>query len=137
MRGPLDFLLFCSRHCSTSDQRSRYSGSPYSNGWDATLQSLSQKKNLNSYQYTLGDDGLIPLRSVVQERLDQIIEEQKVRQAVTGSAIPKFKLENSYNFFVFAEEGGPVGKGTARDEAEPHKAIVSQVQPHGRRTAGR
>lgn len=78
-KQPFDRRLFCSRHCSTSDQRSRYSGSPYSNGWDATLQSLSQKKILNSYQYTLGDDGLIPLKCVIQERLDQIIEEQKVR----------------------------------------------------------
>ncbi|XP_018569560.1 myotubularin-related protein 3 isoform X2 [Anoplophora glabripennis] len=66
-----------SRQHSVGDQRSRCSGSPYSNGWDATFQGASQKNNLNSYQYTLGDDGLIPLRCVVQERLDQIIDEHK------------------------------------------------------------
>lgn len=49
-----------------------------SNGWDHTLHSLPQSKTSYSYQYQLGDDGLVPLRSVVQERLDQIIEEQKV-----------------------------------------------------------
>ncbi|KAJ8917303.1 hypothetical protein NQ315_002321 [Exocentrus adspersus] len=77
--GCAQTFTFSQRANGTSDQRSGYSSSPYSNGWDTTLHTLSrqQKKNLNSYQYTLGEDGLIPLRCVVQERLDQIIDEQK------------------------------------------------------------
>ncbi|KAJ8958515.1 hypothetical protein NQ318_002309 [Aromia moschata] len=69
-----------SNHFGT-DKTSAYSSSPFfingSNMWENGLHNLSQQKNFHSYQYTLGEDGLIPLRCVVQERLDHIIEEQK------------------------------------------------------------
>lgn len=67
----------------TSGKNSRYSTPPlYSrtpsgNGWEATLNLLSYK-NPNMHNCRLENDGLIPLRSDMQERLWQIIEEQQV-----------------------------------------------------------
>ncbi|KAJ8985222.1 hypothetical protein NQ317_018251 [Molorchus minor] len=63
--------------------RSGYSPTSHftaSSGWDKTLHYLvtEPKKFLHSYQqHNLDEDGLIPLRCVIQERLVQIIEEQK------------------------------------------------------------
>ncbi|KRT84772.1 tyrosine phosphatase, partial [Oryctes borbonicus] len=72
---------------STSGKTSRYSTpplysrTPSANGWDNTLMSFGQQKNVySSYQCNLGDDGLIPLRCDMQERLWQIIEDHRIRE---------------------------------------------------------
>ncbi|CAG9861292.1 unnamed protein product [Phyllotreta striolata] len=71
----------CNGNATISQDRdsSKYSNSPHlttaSNGWDNSLHNLTQQQNIYAYQYPLGDDGLVVLRSVVQERLNQIIEE--------------------------------------------------------------
>ncbi|KAK9719411.1 FYVE zinc finger [Popillia japonica] len=72
---------------STSGKTSRYSTpplysrTPSANGWDNTLMSFGQQKNVyTSYQCNLGDDGLIPLRCDMQERLWQIIEDHRIRE---------------------------------------------------------
>lgn len=51
-----------------------YSRTPSVNGWDNSL----MQKTAYAYHCTLGDDGLIPLRSDMQDRLWQIIEEHRV-----------------------------------------------------------
>lgn len=58
-----------------------------SNGWDNTLHNYSSQKASYSYQYPLGEDGLIPLKSVVQERLDQILEDHKKKVDVLQKQI--------------------------------------------------
>ncbi|XP_072381747.1 phosphatidylinositol-3,5-bisphosphate 3-phosphatase MTMR3 isoform X1 [Diabrotica undecimpunctata] len=69
----------CNGNQQDERERSKNSNSPQlttvSNGWDNSLHNLTQQKNIYSYQNPLGDDGLVILRSVVQERLNQIIEE--------------------------------------------------------------
>ncbi|XP_057669078.1 myotubularin-related protein 3 isoform X1 [Diorhabda carinulata] len=48
-----------------------------SNGWDHSLHIMAHHKNIFSYQNPLGEDGLVILRCEVQERLNQIIEENQ------------------------------------------------------------
>ncbi|KAI4455089.1 myotubularin-related [Holotrichia oblita] len=81
--------VVCGHHHSgsTSGKTSRYSTpplysrTPSANGWDNTLMSFGQQKNVySSYQCNLGDDGLVPLRCDMQERLWQIIEDHRIRE---------------------------------------------------------
>ncbi|CAG9820539.1 unnamed protein product [Phaedon cochleariae] len=64
---------------SGSDRRSKCSSatqlSSTNNGWDSSLHNFSQPKNMFSYHYPLGEDGLVTLKSAVQERLNQILED--------------------------------------------------------------
>nr|XP_022920445.1 myotubularin-related protein 3 [Onthophagus taurus]XP_022920446.1 myotubularin-related protein 3 [Onthophagus taurus]XP_022920447.1 myotubularin-related protein 3 [Onthophagus taurus] len=56
-----------------------YSRTPSANGWDNTLTYLNQQQKY--YQCSsLGDDGLVPLRSDLQDRLWQIIEEHRMKE---------------------------------------------------------
>lgn len=48
------------------------------NGWDNMFH-ITQKKIFYVPQHPLGEDGLITLKSPVQERLNQIDEEYQVR----------------------------------------------------------
>lgn len=48
------------------------------NGWDNMFHISAQKKIFDIPQHPLGEDGLIGLRSPVQERLNQIEEEYQV-----------------------------------------------------------
>lgn len=79
------FLNFSHHHSdNTSGKTSTYSTpppysrTPSANGWDNSLMQVGQQKTNYAYHYTLGDDGLIPLKSDMQERLWQIIEEHRV-----------------------------------------------------------
>lgn len=96
--GNVDFCKVCAQNIkfihgkhshhsnSTSGKNSRYSTPPlYSrtpsgNNWETTLNSIGHPKTTPVYRSTLGDDGLIPLRSDMQDRLWQIIEEQKRKE---------------------------------------------------------
>ncbi|XP_045469511.1 myotubularin-related protein 4 isoform X2 [Harmonia axyridis] len=57
-----------------------FSRTSSSNGWDNTLSSLQRQNTCQYVQYHLGEDGLIPLRSYIQERISKIIEEGKKKE---------------------------------------------------------
>ncbi|XP_044763378.1 myotubularin-related protein 3 isoform X2 [Coccinella septempunctata] len=57
-----------------------FSRTSSSNGWDNTLSSLQRQNTCQYVQYHLGEDGLIPLRSYIQERITKIIEEGKKKE---------------------------------------------------------
>ncbi|KAF5304213.1 hypothetical protein FQR65_LT08020 [Abscondita terminalis] len=97
--GNIDFCKVCAQNIkfihgkhshnsnSTSGKNSRYSTPPlYSrtpsgNNWETTLNSIAHPKTATTtHRSTLGDDGLVPLRSDMQDRLWQIIEEQKRKE---------------------------------------------------------
>ncbi|KAG5900294.1 hypothetical protein JTB14_000821 [Gonioctena quinquepunctata] len=81
----------CGNRCN-GDGRSKYSSSTsthvsINNGWDNSLHNFTQNKNIFSYQYPLGEDGLVILKSVVQERLSQIIEEYNRKVELLGKEL--------------------------------------------------
>ncbi|KAK9880690.1 hypothetical protein WA026_011925 [Henosepilachna vigintioctopunctata] len=57
-----------------------FSRTSSSNGWDNTLSSLQKQTTCQYIQYHLGEDGLIPLRSYIQERISKMIEEGKRKE---------------------------------------------------------
>ena len=76
-------LKFVNDASSSKAEMSKYSISPMysrassSSGWETGLQQ-SRPWHHQTHPYNLGDDGLIPVTSVAQERLWQIIQEHKV-----------------------------------------------------------
>ncbi|XP_074030233.1 phosphatidylinositol-3,5-bisphosphate 3-phosphatase MTMR4 isoform X2 [Leptinotarsa decemlineata] len=84
--------LVCGNQCN-GNMISKYSSSTSThlsntnNGWDTSLHNFTKNKNLDSYRYPLGEDGLVILRSVVQERLSQIIEEHHRKVDMLGKEL--------------------------------------------------
>lgn len=73
----------CSNHRSEAPKyciSPLYSRTSSSSGWDTGLS--PHKPWHQTHPYNLGDDGLIPVTSVAQERLWQIIQEHKVRKNI-------------------------------------------------------
>ncbi|XP_049825231.1 myotubularin-related protein 4 isoform X2 [Aethina tumida] len=59
------------------------------NGWD----SLSHQRASYPYQFALSVDGLVPLRSPIQERLDQIIEDQKRKEDLLQKELHTYRQQ--------------------------------------------
>ncbi|XP_050311244.1 myotubularin-related protein 4 isoform X2 [Anthonomus grandis grandis] len=89
VQRPVDTVDSTEEHCKTCSQgvntvnsNCRYQSSDSSssiNGWPKYLYSHTRNSKYKGRisNCHLGDDGLIPVRSLVQERLDQIIEEHR------------------------------------------------------------
>lgn len=70
----------CAQGMKVANENCRYPSriSPNQNGWDgAYLHSHPHRYKGRPQHCQLGEDGLMPLRSPIQERLDQILEEQR------------------------------------------------------------
>lgn len=97
--GNFDFCKVCAQNIkfihgkhshnsnNTSGKNSRfstpplYSRTPSGNNWETTLNSVvGEQKSVALNQSRLGDDGLVPLRSDMQDRLWQIIKKQKRKE---------------------------------------------------------
>ncbi|CAH0548600.1 unnamed protein product [Brassicogethes aeneus] len=68
------------------------------NGWDHVNSGANQtppyhKTSITSYQFAPSVDGLVPLRSPIQERLDQIIEDQKRKEDLLQKELHTYRQQ--------------------------------------------
>lgn len=73
-------------HKCKNDRRPRCCSENSMNGWDNMFH-LTQKKTFYVPQHPLGEDGLVSLRSPVQEMLKQIEDDYQVRKSIKLSNI--------------------------------------------------
>ncbi|XP_063929723.1 myotubularin-related protein 4 isoform X2 [Zophobas morio] len=89
-------LKFVNDASSSKAEMSKYSISPMysrassSSGWETGLQQ-SRPWHHQTHPYNLGDDGLIPVTSVAQERLWQIIQEHKRKEELLEKELHTYR----------------------------------------------
>ncbi|XP_019754641.2 myotubularin-related protein 3 isoform X3 [Dendroctonus ponderosae] len=86
IRSPIDIIdggedcKICvdGENVTNGNSATESTGIPGLNGWDgACMQSHTHKYRRRASNCQLGEDGLIPIRSPIEERLDQIVEEHR------------------------------------------------------------